>query len=210
MTATEGFFSIKTIVSAEIVIKGSRFICHALPVTSLADAEKSVTDVATQYRDATHNCFALRVGQRDTAVFRFSDNGEPSGTAGRPILQAIEGRDLINVAAVVTRYFGGTKLGTGGLIRAYSAATFAALDKAAVVAFYPQSILVLRFSYELASPVHQMIAKSGVSILTSDFGEETTYRVQLKTVAKERFISELTDLTSAKVKIEIQDIDEDN
>ena len=114
MPVTKEFKTIMAEVSGEIVIKGSRFIAHATPVSAQSAAAEFIASISQRFHDATHNCFAWKIGLSDAAVFRFSDAGEPSGTAGRPILQAAETRDLTNLAVVVTRYFGGTKLGTGG------------------------------------------------------------------------------------------------
>lgn len=111
---------------AEITVERSRFLAVAAGVTDEKQAAEFVAGVAKRFYDATHNCYAFSVG----GAKRFSDDGEPSGTAGKPILNVIEQKKLVNTAVVVTRYFGGVKLGAGGLVRAYSNAAAAALDRA--------------------------------------------------------------------------------
>ena len=112
-------------VEAQLVIKHSRFIAWLISIANRAAAEESLEARYKKFPDATHHCFAWRIGFDNELQAFSSDAGEPSGTAGKPILQALESRRLTNVVCVVTRYFGGTKLGTGGLMRAYSAAAFA-------------------------------------------------------------------------------------
>ncbi len=202
MSEGEPFNSIAAEVSSEIAAKGSKFICHAAPAATEKEAEATLSAVSAEYANATHNCFAYKIGSGDQAIVRFSDAGEPSGTAGRPMLQVIESKKLTNISLVVTRYFGGTKLGTGGLIRAYSGAALAALEQAKVVAHFPQAVLRLRFSYEQTNAVHQMLAKSDAVILESEFGEETLYKVQLKQMLSKIFTEDLKNMSAGKVEIE--------
>ena len=108
--------------SGEIEEKKSRFICHIFKIKSEEEAEEYITAVKKKYWDARHNCWAYSIGEKQPAL-RCSDDGEPSGTAGKPMLEVLTGQELHNVVAVVTRYFGGTLLGTGGLIRAYTKST---------------------------------------------------------------------------------------
>ena len=119
---SEPFLTIAKNTSNEMVIKKSRFICSIARVTSDEAAQQFINQISTENRKATHNCYAYMVGDRDQ-IQRESDNGEPSGTAGVPILESLQLAKLHNVVAVVTRYFGGIKLGAGGLIRAYSNST---------------------------------------------------------------------------------------
>ena len=113
---------------AEIVEKKSKFIASVFYVESVEEAEEKVKEVKKRYFDARHNCFAYRIATKDGFTERFSDDGEPSGTAGGPMLTTLSGRNLANVVVVVTRYFGGILLGTGGLIRAYTLALQTALE----------------------------------------------------------------------------------
>ncbi len=196
------YFSIESEVSAGLVAKGSKFIANAAPVAEKEEAEKYISTISARFKEATHNCFAYKTGIADQALFRFSDDGEPSGTAGRPILQAIETKDLTNIALVVSRYFGGTKLGTGGLIRAYNSAALEALNKAKIVAKYPQIILRLKFPYEYTNAAQHLINKFGGNILETQFDEQTVYRVQLKASDEMDFRNELQNATSGRVIVE--------
>jgi len=196
------YFSIESEVSAGLVVKGSKFITNAAPVAEKEEAEKYISTISDRFKEATHNCFAYKTGMGDQAIFRFSDDGEPSGTAGRPILQAIETKDLTNLALVVTRYFGGTKLGTGGLIRAYNSAALQALNKAKIVAKYPQIIMRLKFPYEYTNAAQHLINKFGGNILETQFDEQTVYRVQLKASDEMDLRNELQNATSGKVIVE--------
>ena len=202
MSSGEAYFSIESKVSAEVVVKGSKFIANAFPIDKKEEAEKYIDAISSKFKDATHNCFAYKIGNGDRAVFRFSDDGEPSGTAGRPILQAIETKDLTNVALVVTRYFGGTKLGTGGLIRAYNSAALEALNNARIISKYPQVILRVKFPYDYTNATQHLIKKFAANILESQFDEQTVYRIQLKASNEIDFRNELQNATSGKVVVE--------
>lgn len=125
------FYTIKEDCSAEITEKKSKFICNVFHVESVDEAEKKLNIIRKKYHDARHNCFVYKIVE--DGVFKASDDGEPSGTAGVPMLNIINGRNISNVLVVVTRYFGGILLGTGGLVRAYSMATVNALDEAEIV-----------------------------------------------------------------------------
>jgi uncharacterized YigZ family protein len=143
--------TLKDNASFEETIKKSRFIAHAAHVTSQAeslDFYESVIDP-----QATHNCWAWRINFQ----VRSSDDGEPSGTAGRPMLNVIERRKLENVMVVVTRYFGGIKLGVGGLVRAYSGSTAKCLDRAGVIELFPMAEYTIRAGFEWASSVHGLL-----------------------------------------------------
>ena len=123
------FKTINQNISAEIVEKKSKFIANVFYVETVEEAEEKVKEIKKKYFDARHNCFAYSVFTKDGIVNRFSDDGEPSGTAGGPMLNILNGKELTNLVVVVTRYFGGILLGTGGLIRAYTGATQEALEK---------------------------------------------------------------------------------
>lgn len=125
------FYTIKGECSAEITEKKSKFICNVFHVESVQEAEEKLNIVRKKYHDARHNCYVYKVVEED--AFKASDDGEPSGTAGVPMLNIVNGRNLSNILVVVTRYFGGILLGTGGLVRAYSLATTTALDDSNII-----------------------------------------------------------------------------
>lgn len=202
MSSNEAYFSIESKVSAEVVVKGSKFIANAFPIDKKEQAAKYIEDISALFKDATHHCFAYKIGMGDQAIFRFSDDGEPSGPAGRPILQAIETKGLTNLALVVTRYFGGTKLGTGGLIRAYNSVALEALNNAKVISKYPQIILRLKFPYEYTNAAQHLIKKFGAIILENQFDEQPIYRIQLNASSEIDFRAELQNASSGKITLE--------
>lgn len=122
------FISIKENVQSEIVVKKSKFICNLIKVETQEEAENIIKQMKKKYYDARHNCVAYRVIEDERIVEKASDDGEPSGTAGGPMLNILQKNNLCNVLAIVTRYFGGILLGTGGLVRAYSDATLRSID----------------------------------------------------------------------------------
>ena len=158
--------TLKNPASYEEIIKKSRFIGHAARVTSQAeslDFYESVIDP-----QATHNCWAWRINFQ----VRSSDDGEPSGTAGRPMLNVIERRDLENVMVVVTRHYGGIKLGAGGLVRAYSGTTAKCLDRAGVITLFPMGEYIIRASFEWAATIHGLLEQFSSEKLDEAYDNE--------------------------------------
>lgn len=129
----ETFISIKESIQTEIVVKKSKFICNLIKVETQEDAENKIKQMKKKYYDARHNCVAYRVLENEKVIEKASDDGEPSGTAGGPMLNILQKNNLCNVLVVVTRYFGGILLGTGGLVRAYSDATLQAIENTTMV-----------------------------------------------------------------------------
>jgi len=128
--SSDEYLTTKSLVRLKTKVGGSIFIATAIPVNSEKAAEEWIRKISQEFFDATHNCFACRIKKAQDESLKFSDAGEPRGTAGKPILSAIESENLYNVLVVVTRYFGGVKLGTGGLSRAYRKSAQSALRKA--------------------------------------------------------------------------------
>lgn len=184
-------------------IKGSRFIGTVQPV---ADADEALTFIETlrkEFHNATHNCWAYRLG--DAQDFRFNDDGEPSGTAGKPILQAIVGANLYFTAIVVTRYFGGTKLGTGGLIRAYHEAAAVVIEEAKVVTRKLFARICIHHDFDQINPVMNLVQKStrsGTKILDTRYDSRVHLEVALFQSEAEAFMSQLTEATAGKVDCE--------
>jgi len=181
-------------------IKGSRFIASVARVSSPDAAAAFVEALREEFRDATHNCFAWRIGSDENA-FRASDDGEPSGTAGRPILQQVDGRRLTDVAVVVTRYFGGTKLGTGGLVRAYGEAASAALDRAGIVEEPVTCNLRLRYGYEQTGAVRGVLASHHLEPSKSDFGAEVEAVIAVPVGSAAEVEGALRDATHGRIEI---------
>jgi uncharacterized YigZ family protein len=151
--------------------KGSRFIALVLPVSSTDEVKDKLEQIRKKYHDARHHCYAYRLGY-DKSVWRHSDGGEPSGTAGKPIFGQILSHDLTNILIIVVRYFGGIKLGTGGLIQAYKAAAADALDHATIrmnTVFDRYEIL---FSYEQMNEVMRVMKEERLEQTGQEFGEQ--------------------------------------
>jgi uncharacterized YigZ family protein len=158
---------------AEVRERASRFLAHAIPCSSADEARKAVALLNREHHDATHVAFAWKLGAGDAAVTRASDAGEPSGTAGKPIAAAIEKADLTDVCVAVVRYFGGTKLGTGGLARAYREAAMRALEAAGARAVFDTRTLVVTCPYARLGAVKRLLRPPGVALVSEEFGEES-------------------------------------
>lgn len=148
--------------------KGSKFIAIAHPVATEEEIKSRLEDIKKEYHDARHHCYAWVVGF-DKLAHRFNDDGEPSGTAGRPIYGQIQSKDLTNILVVVVRYFGGTKLGVPGLIRAYKTATREALETADIITLTVKDIYELSFEYPLMNDVMRVIKDEGLNVESQDF-----------------------------------------
>jgi len=172
---------------AELKVEGSRFLAEIYPVETREDVEAHLEVVRERERKASHHCFAYRLG-RDGDDFRYDDDGEPSGTAGQPILRQIDGRDLTNTLIIVTRYFGGTKLGTGGLMRAYADAADAALERATIVEKVVRTPVRLRFAYDDTAPARQVLQHFDAEVTDSDYTDVTELTVGVRASEVEAFV----------------------
>ena len=186
--------------TAELKIKGSRFIAYATPVEEQSGGEQILGRLRRTYHDATHVCYAYRIGIGEQAVYHYSDAGEPAGTAGAPIYQVISGLELTNLVVVVVRYFGGTKLGTGGLIRAYSAVTKEVLQSASVVRREIMAELQFQIGYDFLNVVLRELSAVGAQILAQNYGEQIHFHIS---VAKPRWLrlqEKLVNQTAGKIQ----------
>lgn len=187
-------------VEAETEVLGSRFIAYLAPLARVADAQVLLERVKSEHPEATHHCWAYRFGTE----MRFSDDGEPGGTAGRPMLEVMLKRDLDRCGAVVVRYFGGRKLGAGGLVRAYSGAVAHALDLGSVVAFVPRTRVAISAPFAHADAVLRLLP--GV---TADFDAEgLTVTCEVEDRALSGLRERLRDATrGAAVIAEVEPVD---
>ena len=201
MGLQEEYFIIAEGKSGEIEEKKSRFIANVFSVSSEEEALSHINAVKKKYWDARHNCYAFIIGKKQE-LMRCSDDGEPQGTAGKPILEVIKGKELCNVLVVVTRYFGGTLLGTGGLVRAYTDATKAGLEASKMAKVISGKRLLLETDYNSVGKLLYIMGSYGIE-------PEVTYTdiVEAKVVIKDelvdRIIKELTEATSGQMKIVI-------
>ena len=193
---TEPYLTIAKDTAYEQTIKKSRFICSLARVSSEEEAQQFIASVQTANKKATHNCFAYMIGDNDQ-IQRESDNGEPSGTAGIPILESLKLAKIHNVVAVVTRYFGGIKLGAGGLIRAYSNTTTEAIHQTGLVQRIKQAILKITVTYALHDSLLYYLKENNLDVAGEEFGvnvETSIYvnETDLKNV-KEKLINRFND-----------------
>ena len=182
--------TIKKSAETEITEKKSKFIGEVFYIETVQEAEEKLREINKKYHDAKHHCFAYRVMEQEQIIERCSDDGEPSGTAGAPMLQIISKNDLINVIVIVTRYFGGILLGTGGLVRAYSKATRDSLEKAEIVEIKKGERIELTISYKDLQFIKYYCTKNDIKIVNTEFSEEPKVTIELTENQKERFLSE--------------------
>lgn len=187
--------------TGEIVEKKSRFIANVMAVTSEEDATQQIEKLKKQYWDARHNCWAYIIGN-DQPIERFSDDGEPSGTAGKPILEVIRGADLRNVLIVVTRYFGGTLLGTGGLVRAYTGASKEGLVNSEIITRTFGYRLEIRTDYTGLGKIQYILGQKGIAIVGTDYTDAVRLEIFVKQEEEERLIAELVERTNGQAEIE--------
>lgn len=172
----------------EVVEKKSRFIGEIFPAETLEEAEERLLAIRKRYYDARHHCFAAVVGVPGTPeeIRRGNDDGEPGGTAGKPMLEVLDGENLHNTAVVVTRYFGGTLLGTGGLVRAYSAAVKAAIENATIVTVVSGRKIAFRVSYSDAGKLQYLYAKEGIEKPEIAYGQDVVMTLKMRREMGER------------------------
>ncbi|MCI8362733.1 MAG: YigZ family protein [Clostridia bacterium] len=187
--------TIKENVSEEIVEKKSKFIADLIYVQSVEEAEGHINRIKKKYFDAKHHCFAYSIMTNEGIVNRASDDGEPSGTAGMPMLNIINKNELINVLVVVTRYFGGILLGTGGLVRAYSDATLKAINNAKLVIEERGYEIEIQVNYNDFEKLNYYCKKNNISIINSEYGEKVISNLELSNEEKEKLFNNIEELS---------------
>lgn len=196
------FLTIKQNGQAELEIKKSRFICAMAKITDEADAKTFIASVKDQNPKANHNCYAYMLGD-DDHIQRESDDGEPSGTAGVPILNVLQQEQLHNVVAVTTRYFGGIKLGAGGLIRAYSNATSNAIREIGLVARVKQTEILIEVDYALYDKLAHFISTETINAQEPEFGATVKLRIFVNSDQITSTTTALTNLLAGKLTITV-------
>ncbi|MEG0319593.1 MAG: YigZ family protein [Niameybacter sp.] len=186
---------------AEIVEKKSRFIASVFPIESQEEADLILAKLRKKYWDATHNCFAYQIGERDE-IQRFSDDGEPQGTAGKPILDVLKGHQIKNTLIVVTRYFGGTLLGTGGLVRAYGKGAKEGILAAGLIEKMRVCLFTLEMSYPLSGKVQYLLNDQNYIIRDTLYTDVVRFVVEVEMGEKEAFTDWLIEKTNAETSIE--------
>jgi uncharacterized YigZ family protein len=181
-------------------IKGSRFVGLAAPITDENAAQALLSEAKSQWSDARHHCLAWRLVD---GRFRSSDDGEPGGSAGRPILAQIEGHDLQNVAVVVTRWFGGVKLGVGGLIRAYGGCAGKTLDQGELIEVVPKVTLSVTHDYGDTGAVQALLSARGLSPSNAQWGAQVHFQVEVPFDEAAELRGALIDRTGARAVVTI-------
>lgn len=179
MLFDDSYFTINEFYTSEFKDRGSRFLAFVYPVKSETAVKSILQATRKEHPQANHVCYAFRM-TTDPTVYRSSDDREPSGSAGKPILAAIQSKGLTDILVVVVRYFGGTLLGVPGLINAYRTAASAALDKATIVEKWVMQSYIIRFTYELTTAVHQLLQNMKAQIKEQDFGEICTITFEVR------------------------------
>lgn len=196
----ESYLSVSGENVTEKVIEKSRFITSVRHVESEEEAKAFVAEISKNFADATHNCYAYICDEKGNFM-RFSDDGEPQGTAGMPMLEVLKNKKLVQVAAVVTRYFGGIKLGAGGLVRAYSGCVAENLLSAQTVKYELCSESVYGFNYAETDAANRFFANNECSVLGCEYGGEVAFRVAVKAACEGEFNRSLNDFVNGRVKI---------
>lgn len=197
----EKYITIAGTGEAEISEKKSRFIASVFPVQTQEEADEILTKIRKKYWDATHNCYAYQIGERNE-IQRCSDDGEPQGTAGKPILDVLKGQDIKNTLIIVTRYFGGTLLGTGGLVRAYGKGAKAGIEAAGLIEKMKVCLFTLEMTYPLSGKVQYLLNDQQYIIRQVDYTEVVRFVVEVEAGCEETFVEWMINETNAEISLE--------
>ena len=185
-------------VESEINVKKSQFICHLFPTKTKKESKEIILKVNEQYSDATHNCTAYIVTDGEG----FDDDGEPGGTAGKPMINVLRKNELHNVTAIVTRYFGGIKLGAGGLVRAYSKSVLEAINEAEILEVELYDVYTLVFEYGDIKLVDGEVRTNNLEVIEKDYSDKVSYEVVSKDF---RDIEKIFEKYSGKIMVNFKD-----
>lgn len=185
----------------EVEFKKSRFIATVAPVETEEAAIEFIDSLRKKYWDATHNCSAYVVGINNP-IMRCSDDGEPSKTAGWPMLDVLIGQELTNVVVVVTRYFGGTLLGTGGLVKAYQSATIEGLNNSTIIKKEPGVHLLITTDYNCIGKIQYHIKQNNIATLSTDYTDIVQINVMVPIEQTQRFMKDISEITGGTAQIE--------
>lgn len=196
----KSFKTIEQMNRNEIVIEKSRFITSIFHIDSVDDANNYLEKTRKEFYNATHNCFAYVIGE-NYSIQKFSDDGEPQGTAGIPILETIKQKGITNVLVIVTRYFGGIKLGAGGLTRAYVSSASECINTATVKTYEVSSKITLASDYSIYQVINRFLMSRKIKVLDTRFNETIEVDLVVKEDEAEKLIGEIINLTNNKVNI---------
>lgn len=195
----KSYKTVEKATEARTEVRRSLFIVSVSPAATAEEADAFVASVRAKYPDATHNCYAYIAGAENPSV-RFSDDGEPGGTAGQPMLEVLKKRGLTAVAAVVTRYFGGIKLGAGGLVSAYTDSVATGIDAAGTVTMTERSLVEVRAGYQEFSRADSALIRLGAERMSADYGEDVRAVYAVKADAEARALACASEATSGAAR----------
>ena len=195
MSAMNPYRTLRQFASDEFIINKSRFIGYAAPCETEAEALAFLQSIRTKHKDATHNCYAYIIGQ-NAGIMRYSDDGEPGGTAGLPMMEVLKHQGVVNCCCVVTRYFGGVLLGAGGLTRAYAKSAKDALDAAGKARMRLWSAVTVDCPYPMLERLKLLAAAHGGTVEGTDFGAAVSVRILLPQENAAGFDAALTELSA--------------
>ncbi|MBC1705034.1 YigZ family protein [Listeria welshimeri] len=184
----------------EIIIEKSRFICHIMRVTTESEAQTFIQTIKKEHRDATHNCSAYIIGENDQFQ-KAHDDGEPSGTAGVPMLEVLKKKKLKNIAVVVTRYFGGTKLGAGGLVRAYGSAVSETIQTIGIAECTLATIIKCSFAYSLVGKIENALEQKNYQINDKEFTDKVVFHVFVDNDDIPHFRKWITEMANGQLEL---------
>ncbi len=197
------YLTIQKPSTRETKVKGSKFIARTSLTASIAEALAQLEAIRKQEHAATHNCYAYVVGfPSEKAEFKYSDDGEPNGTAGRPIYDVVCGGSVTNILLVVTRYFGGTKLGTGGLVKAYSEAAKLAMESSGVKENFITDRLIVEIDFPIYDSLMKTVHRLGAVETKSEFTDRVSVELEIRRSLSEHLFAEIVQLSKGKAKIE--------
>ena len=185
--------------AAEFIINKSRFIGYGCPCETEEEALQFLAEIRAKHKDATHNCYAYIIGA-NMGVMRYSDDGEPGGTAGMPIIEVMKARGVTNCAVVVTRYFGGVLLGAGGLVRAYSQGAATALNACGVGVMHPTARYLMEIPYPMLNKMDYFLKSEPIIVEDKAYTDVITYTLIVKCEDEEGFIARITDMSEGKIE----------
>lgn len=195
------YLTISSSAEADLKIKRSRFIALSYPVTSTTECQTRIAEIKRRFHDARHVCYAYRLGHGPSAIGRHSDAGEPSGTAGAAIARVMEGENVCNAMIVVVRYFGGIKLGTGGLARAYSDSARAVLEESGIKQVELVQKVRLRTNYSHLDAINHELALNNANILARDFKDAIDVTFEVPVSNQQKLLDRLNEITSGEIEL---------
>lgn len=187
------FYTISKNETAEIIEKKSKFIADIYPVKNVEEAENKIKEIKKKYYDAKHHCIAYRIVEEDRIIEKSSDDGEPSGTAGAPMLNILQGSNLCNIIVIVTRYFGGILLGTGGLVRAYSDATKRAIQKSELVFQKDGFEIEIEIDYSNLENFKYYCKNNNINIINIEYAENIRIKIEMEKEKKDIFLKNIEE-----------------